>query len=383
MRSEELDRALGETPPSFVHRMDQTLRGLKEEKEMKRVAFRTVVLVTLITLLLCATAIALVSQGLEWYYNNRFTAYQENEPEKHDAIMEHLQTELPQTAPDDPDIQISVTEASWAQEQNVLVISLLATARYPEQSELHPMWNLDADGSYVGDSAPDDVTEDGEDRSEHWLWTPDGFGPVDEMVAPGKQLLLLDCGTPYLDGLSLDLVGASMDAYVNEDGAVHTVLELSLDFLQDDYIEKQRQRLAENPEFTFLLKNIETAQELQQRLQGASSVTCTVPYTVTYYTEDDMLLYTGGRTEEISFTLNLDGVAPTPAAQTLREGDQGAPVTALQERLAALDYLAETTGVYDPDTVAAVKAFQEDNRLPADGIAGPNTLQLLHAGVCE
>lgn len=281
---------------------------------MKRVAFCTVVLVTLITLLLCATAIALVSQGLEWYYNNRFTAYQENEPEKHDAIMEHLQTELPQTTPDDPDIQISVTEASWAQEQNVLVISLLATARYPEQDELHPMWDLDVDGAYVGDSAPAEVTEDSEDRSEHWLWTPEGFGPVEEMVAPGKQLLLLDCDTPYLAGLSLDFVEASMDVYVNEDGAVHTVLEMSLDFLQDDYIEKQRQRLAENPELTFLLKNIETAQELQQRLKNASSVACTIPYTVTHYTEDDMLLYTGGRTGEISFTLNMDSVTPSPAA---------------------------------------------------------------------
>ena len=314
MRNEELDRALGETPPSFVHRMDQTLRGLKEEKEMKRVAFCTVVLVTLITLLLCTTAIALVSQGLEWYYNNRFTAYQENEPEKYDAIMGHLQTEPPQTTPDDPDIQIAVTEASWAQEQNVLVISLLATARYPEQAELHPMWNLDADGAYVGDSAPAEVTEDSEDRSEYWLWTPEGFGPVDEMVAPGKQLLLLDCGTPSLDGLSLDLVGASMDAYINEDGAVHTVLEVSLDFLQDDYIERQRQLLEENPEFTFLLQNIETAQELQQRLKGASSVTCTIPYTVTHYTEDDTLLYTGGRTGEIRFTLNLDGVTLSPSA---------------------------------------------------------------------
>ena len=314
MRNEELDRALGETPPSFVHRMDQTLRGLKEEKEMKRVAFSIVVLVTLITLLLCATAIALVNQGLEWYYNNRFTAYQENEPEKHDAIMEHLQTGLLQTTLDDPDIQISVTEASWAQEQNVLVISLLATARYPEQTELHPMWNLDADGAYVGDSAPAEVTEDGEDRSEHWLWTREGFGPVEEMVAPGKQLLLLDCGTPCLDGLSLDLVGASMDAYVNEDGAVHTVLELSLDFLQDDYIEKQRQYLAENPEFTFLLKNIETAQELQQHLKDASSVECTIPYTVTHYTEDDTRLYTGGRIGEISFTLNLDRIMPSPEA---------------------------------------------------------------------
>ena len=78
MRNEELDRALGETPPSFVHRMDQTLRGLKEEKEMKRVAFCTVVLVTLITQLLFTPAHAHVSPRLELYYNNPFNANQEN-----------------------------------------------------------------------------------------------------------------------------------------------------------------------------------------------------------------------------------------------------------------------------------------------------------------
>ena len=108
MRKEDLDRALGQTPQSFTEAMDRTLRGLKEEKDVKRVAFRTVILVAVIILLLCATAFALMGQGLEWYYNNIFTAYQEHEPEKHQAIMQNLQTDLPQAKVEDPEIAIAV-----------------------------------------------------------------------------------------------------------------------------------------------------------------------------------------------------------------------------------------------------------------------------------
>ena len=63
MRKEDLDRALGQTPQSFTEAMDRTLHGLKEEKDVKRVAFRTVILVAVIILLLCATAFALMGQG--------------------------------------------------------------------------------------------------------------------------------------------------------------------------------------------------------------------------------------------------------------------------------------------------------------------------------
>ena len=168
MRKEDLDRALGQTPQSFTEAMDRTLHGLKEEKDVKRVAFRTVILVAVIILLLCATAFALMGQGLEWYYNNIFTAYQEHEPEKHQAIMQNLQTDLPQAKVEDPEIAIAVTEASWAQEQNALVMVITASPLHPEQVELHPINALDADGGY-GDP---DCRE--EHVMEHMLWTTAG-----------------------------------------------------------------------------------------------------------------------------------------------------------------------------------------------------------------
>ena len=73
-------------------------------------------------------------------------------------------------------------------------------------------------------------------------------------------------------------------------------------------------------------------------------------------------------------------VAPEASTHltTLREGDQGEAVSALQELLIVLGYLSESSGVYDERIAAALKAFQESNGLPADGIAGPKTQQALY-----
>lgn len=305
MRSEELDRALGATPLSFARRMEGTLLELKEEKEVKRVAFRTVLVVALVTVLLCSTAYALVSQGLEWYYNNRFTAYQQYEPEKHQAIMNHLQTQVPQTKTEDPDISIAVTEVSWVPEEKVLVVALAAAAAEPDKAELHPMWNLDADGSYVGKDNLELYADDEEARGEHWLWTSAGFGPVADMVAPGKQLLLLDADGIYLDGRMLIGDMSSVDAYVAEDGTVHMVFEVRLDYLEEDYISQQQTLLEQYPEQTFRLDSIETARKLTALMETSASMELTIPYTVTPYTEDDGQLYTGGRKGEIAFTVEL------------------------------------------------------------------------------
>lgn len=279
MRSEDLDRALGPTPQGFADRMDKTLRSLKEEKEMKKTAFRTGLVFAMVAVLLGTTAFALVSQGLEWYYSNRFTAYQEHEPEKYNAIMSHMNAQVNQVMADDPEMEIAVTETSWAAEEGVLVVSVLASARSPEKTELHPMWNLDADGVYVSKDAVIDP-EDEEARTEHWLWTQDGFGPVEKMVAPGKQLLLLACEKILLNGERLLGDGSSVDAYVTDSGAVHTVIELRLD---------------ENC----------VAELMAADADGDGVVRLSAAYTVTAYTEDDQQLYTGGRDGEINFELKI------------------------------------------------------------------------------
>ena len=274
-----LDQALGATPLSFAQRMDQTLLNLKEEKEMKRFAFRTVLVFTLITLLLCSTAFALVRHGLDVYYTSRFTAYQEHEPERYEAILAHLQTDVPQSPVNDPDISIYVAETSWSQEQQVLVVSILATPLDPDAAVLHPMWDLDADASYVGKENLALYPDDPQAREEHWLWTKSGFGPVTDMIPADKELLLLQADSVYLDDIELLGDMSSTDSYVNEDGAVHTVLEIRL-----DDTDRIRQIIADDPD---------------------GIIPLTVPYSVTHYTDDETLLYSGGRKGTLHFDLNI------------------------------------------------------------------------------
>ena len=67
-----------------------------------------------------------------------------------------------------------------------------------------------------------------------------------------------------------------------------------------------------------------------------------------------------------------------PATDTLRPGDQGPAVRALQQRLHALGYwLGTPDGTYGGLTVQAVMAFQKVEGLERDGIVGPGTAAAL------
>jgi len=311
MRIEDLDRALGPTPQSFSEKMTQTLLHLKEEKQVKCIVLRTVLVFALLAALLCSTAYAVITQGLEWYYSHRFSAYQQHEPEKYEAIMSHLQTDLTQNV-FDPDIHIAVQEASWSTEEKVLVVSLVAVPANPELHELHPMWNLDADGAYVGKDAIIDPASDGEERTEHWLWTNAGFGPVDEMLAPGKELLLVDASAVRFEGMEVIGDGSSMDAYVQEDGTVHFVLEIRLDFLDpahdaelEAYIDLCKEQYPES--IPLAQQRLADAQQQRELITKDADglITLTIPYTVTLYSEEDAQLYTNGRQGEISFQIQI------------------------------------------------------------------------------
>jgi hypothetical protein len=63
---------------------------------------------------------------------------------------------------------------------------------------------------------------------------------------------------------------------------------------------------------------------------------------------------------------------------TLKPGDTGAQVRALQRALKALGYPVGTIdGQYGPATKTAVAGFQHAEALTADGVFGPNTLNAL------
>lgn len=278
MRSEDLDRAIGETPQSFVNRMEQTLAHLPQAKTRTvwHIPCRRVIALAVFAILLCGTAVAIGNQGLAWYYSHRFAAYQTYEPEKYNAIMSHLTADVSQTAMEDADIQAGVTEVSWTPESGLLIVSVCAETRFPDTTELHPMWNLDADGAYV-DLEEGVEDEEGEGHSVHFLWANGTYGPVEEMIAPGKELLLIDCDTILLG--EKRLWNYSMDAFVDEESRVQFILEFQLP--------EEQQRM------------------LQEAADSNGVVTLTVCYTLTHYTDDDEQLYMGGREGRIMFQLSV------------------------------------------------------------------------------
>ena len=76
----------------------------------------------------------------------------------------------------------------------------------------------------------------------------------------------------------------------------------------------------------------------------------------------------------------VSATAANTSYTTLRPGDTGDNVVQLQDALAQLGYMAvAATGVYDDQTVTAVKLFQSFNNLSSDGVAGADTQRVLYS----
>ncbi|MEX0674462.1 MAG: peptidoglycan-binding domain-containing protein [Gaiellaceae bacterium] len=73
-----------------------------------------------------------------------------------------------------------------------------------------------------------------------------------------------------------------------------------------------------------------------------------------------------------------------PEDTTLQSGDEGDSVELMQQALAALGYDVGTPdGVFGAGTEEALKQFQADSGLEADGIAGPATLAALNEALAS
>jgi murein L,D-transpeptidase YcbB/YkuD len=78
---------------------------------------------------------------------------------------------------------------------------------------------------------------------------------------------------------------------------------------------------------------------------------------------------------ELEQVVASDGWGATVVSGGLGQGDRGAAVVALRDRLGAMGYLGRTaTAVYDRDIASAVSQFQIDHGLPATGKADAETL---------
>lgn len=76
------------------------------------------------------------------------------------------------------------------------------------------------------------------------------------------------------------------------------------------------------------------------------------------------------------------GTSTGGSTTTLKEGSSGEAVKTLQENLKTLKYYTgSVTGSYGSLTKEAVRKFQKDNDLTADGVAGPKTLNKITAKI--
>ena len=94
---------------------------------------------------------------------------------------------------------------------------------------------------------------------------------------------------------------------------------------------------------------------------------------------DQQVLY--GATAMEASVVVTPSPTPTvkPPTKTLRPGDKDDEVKLLQQRLKDLGYYTgNITGVYNPATTEAVKAFQKKSSLEQDGILGPITRTVLY-----
>lgn len=214
----QLQNVYGDVPPATHAAFQRALSSperTRGETTVKKRIVAVPVLVVLLVLLVGGAAYAAVSEVMNWYYTNRFDI-RERYPEQYETMMSHVITDIPQEQSKDDTIIVRVPEAIWVPEDGTRSISAIAAPINPDEVELHPLWNLDADGSYVGSSYDPDTLEEGsEDRPDHWLWTEKGCGPVLEMMEdPSKQLLLIDFTSFY-----------SLDALDYENGSVLFMLE--------------------------------------------------------------------------------------------------------------------------------------------------------------
>ena len=150
----------------------------------------------------------------------------------------------------------------------------------------------------------------------------------------------------------------------------------------------------ENPNFTTLRQGMSGADvmRMQEMLAELGYYTAAVDGTFGYTTQLAVTAFqqknglkadgvAGAGTLALLYSGDGEPAAVATAAPraSLRTGDTGSDVYELQLRLNALGYTnIAPSGVYDDATATAVRLFQQNNGLTADGVAGEATLSALY-----
>ncbi len=130
-----------------------------------------------------------------------------------------------------------------------------------------------------------------------------------------------------------------------------------------------------------IVVGILVAQSLTDSDDSSATPTVTTPATTPATTPTPTTTPTTPETTPDATTPAPDAIT-LPEGVTLRSGDDGPEVEALQQALAKLGYdPGAIDGDYGPSTQAAVVAFQTAEGLTADGIAGSETLNALAAAL--
>ena len=90
-------------------------------------------------------------------------------------------------------------------------------------------------------------------------------------------------------------------------------------------------------------------------------------------------LYSGQPKNSAGQKVSIKTLSPVEGV-SMKKGNKGAAVTALQQRLIELGYLKGTpSGTYDSDTIGAIRSFQKKNGLLSNGTADAETRKLVHS----
>ena len=277
---ERLNSLTGPEIPAETHYAFLSAVSLGKDGKIMKKRVSAGLVIAIILLLITAAAIATgMLYDTKWWYENRFA---ETDPEMVQGVVDNLIENPEQQQGEDSLVNIVVQETAMVPEKGTLTIAYRITPKDPEHYELHNMFALDVDGSYMSKDyvPPEDADEDWEERNYHMLWVgmPDGegnrHGPVAEMMDDSsKRLLLIDL---EYDKLSPAPGRPSMDEFRTPEGEVIYMVEYTEYRLYNEFSEE---------------------------------VTCTVPYRVVEYTEgmDDKELYQGGTTGQLTFSLHNGG----------------------------------------------------------------------------